>query len=60
VKQTLLAMAALAALSVATSEAKTIQAPPTEVYYDTGCRNVVTYHVTQSGEVVTEHSRTCY
>ena len=63
-KQTLLAllaMAALMAMSIATSQAKTIRTPPPdEVYYDTGCRNVITHHVTASGEVVTNQSRTCY
>lgn len=57
----LLAMAVLMAVSIVPSAAKTARTPPPdEVYYDTGCRNVVTHHVTQSGEVVTDHSRTCY
>lgn len=61
-KQTFLTFLAIAALaaSIASSQAKTTRTPPDEVYYDTGCRNVITHHVTQSGEVVTDQSRTCY
>lgn len=55
----LLAMAGMTAISIATAEAKTVYVPPPQVYYDTGCRNVITHHVTQSGAVVEDHSRTC-
>ena len=57
----LLAAVLLSGLSITASQAKTTrtQTPPDEVYYDTGCRNVITHHVTESGEVVTEDQRTC-
>jgi hypothetical protein len=72
VKQTLLAlsmMAAFSATSIASAATRPIprdpsaevhKNPSTEVYYDTGCRNVVNHYVTRSGEEVTDQHRVCY
>ena len=70
-KQTLLmlsAMAALTAASIATAASQTEprtnetpfrDRPANEVYYAGGCRDVITRHVTQSGEEITDHRTTC-
>ena len=68
-KQNVLALSAMAIVMIvstaaseanAASQSKSTRTPPDQVYYDTGCRNVISHHVTRSGEVVTDHSRTCY
>jgi hypothetical protein len=74
VKQTLLALSAIAALSatsIATAYAQNnyidpgrhvydYQRPSGNDYYDSGCHTVISHHVTASGEGVTNVHRTCF
>ena len=60
-KKNLLSLSSIAAftiVAIASSQSET-GTPPDEVYYDSGCRTVVSHHVDRSGEVVIKEKRTC-